>query len=228
MTTEADFLTSLKIRVKDTADRFTDDEKKDIIQEAVKQYSRDKPRLRDALFAGDGSTQTYAVPTGWVDGFSIVRQMEYPTGEVPMNFLRVQENVTVIQQDEVPKVVFTAFAPASGENVRLYYITPHTVDDSSSTIPANDEDAIVNLSASLFCRALAAFYAEELESTLSDDAVVHPGQADKFDQLADTFLKQYLEHITDGEVETAVLAHFDYDAMFSWGRHFLTHSRRRR
>ena len=213
----------VKRRVKDTALKFSDADKEAFVLEAVKQYSRDKPRLRDAELTGDGSAQQFVIPTGWTDGFSVVQQVEYPIDNYPPLFLDLQDNVIIMQKAGVPKVILSKLVLGSGEKARIFYFTPHTVDGSSSTLPVPDEEAVVNLACSFLCRGLSAYYAEETETTLTIDVASRKSQADSFNMQSDRFSRLYKEQIEGGDIQTGDIIHHDIDMRAQGGFPLLFH-----
>src|SRR5438105_2844917 len=58
---------------------------------AVRQFSIDSPRETYSDFTGNGSGYQFAVPAGWVNGFSRVTKVEYPQGSRPPLFLDMAE-----------------------------------------------------------------------------------------------------------------------------------------
>ena len=224
--TISDFLTKVKLTVKDDASRYTDAEKQEFIKQAVRAYSRDRPRERDALLAGDGSRQTFGPPLGWIQGWSQPVQIEHPINAVPPNYLDVQDNVLVIQRSDVEQIMLLRIAPASGEPARLYYTAQHTVDANTNTVVDVDFDAVCDLAAAVLCRALAVFYTESTDSSILADSVDHRDKARTFLTMAEHLKAQYIDHISAGDVETPVLALHDVDMRMSWGRDLLWHPAR--
>lgn len=222
------FLAKIKRHVKDTALNFTDADKDEFTKEAVAQYSRDKPLLRDSLLTGDGTTKTFDVPSDWVDGFSTLFKVEHPIDKVPKNFIDVRDAVAVERQSNVPKILLLSLTLSNAETARILYKAPHTVTASSSTVLSNDEDAVANLAAAFLARALAAFFAESIDASIDADIVNHAAKATLFSSIADKLKKKYVEHIQQGEVETGVLVLHEQDVNFSWGRNLLAPNHGRR
>ena len=222
----SDFNAKVAITVKDTAEIFTSADRDDFIEQAVRQYSRDKPRHQSALITGDGSAQEFATPAGWVDRFSVAVLLEHPVDEVPIRTLDLQDNFDVVLKSDVQKIQLPTLTLPAAETARLVFSSPHTVDGSGSSIPDPDFDAVCDLAASFLARGLAAFYAEETNSTIAADVVAGASRADTFARLARDLLKAYQEHITTGDVETGALMYHDRDIVSTWGRDLITHPRR--
>jgi len=222
----SDFNAKVAITVKDSAGIFTSADRDDFIEQAVRAYSRDKPRHQDALITGDGTAQEFATPSGWVDRFSVPILLEHPVGEVPARILDLQDNLEVVQVSNVQKIQLTTITLAAAETARIKYSTPHTVDGAGSSVPDSDFDSVCDLAASFLARGLAAFYAEETNSTIAADVVAGASRADTFARLASDLFEAYKEHIAQGEVVTGVLVYQDQDIRDRWGRDFITHRSR--
>lgn len=221
------FRTKLDQLIKDIPSQFTNTEKDAFITEAVRQYSRDKPRERVANLTGDGSKQTFSTPADWVDDFSVLESIEFPVDEVPRQFLDLQDDSETFKNASGVEVVsLTTVVLANSELARIRYRTTHVVDGSSSSIPDNDFDAVVNLAGHHFATAIALFLAEAKDSSLGADVVDHASRAAVFQSLADALLTKYETHIETGEVQTAELQHHDNDIRYSFGQDMIWHKKR--
>ncbi len=219
----------VKVKVKDTSSRFSDGEKEGFVKEAIRQYNRDQPLFRDETVAGDGVTLTFATPTGWIDGFSTLEELEFPTAQEPRVMVDLEDHVQVIQIANVEQIQFKSLTIPSAETARLFYTIPHD-EDTPTTIPAHGVDAVVSLGAARLCHAMATFYAETTEATLDLDVVDRQSKADSFRSMADRFKKEYLAIInpkTD-DANAPKLVHTEQDIDFSWGLPFITHPRKNR
>lgn len=224
MATLAEMLALLKIKVKDSSSRFSDSEKNDLIKEAIRQYNRDRPQIIDDVITGDGSAQTFAVPSDWVRGFSYITDIEYPINQEPAIMLDVQDNVRIIQRSNVDKVQFLSLVIPNTETARVYFTAPHD-ETAPTTIPQYGIDAVVNLAASKLCFAMAAFYAESAEPTLALDVVDRQGKADMFRSMGDRFKKEYVSIVSpkEDDANDGALEHVDQDVAFSWNHPHITH-----
>lgn len=222
----SDFNARVAISVKDTAGIYTSGDRDAFIQTAVRAYSRDKPRRQDDLLIGDGTKQSFSAPTGWVDRFSVAISLEHPVGEVPLRMLDLQDNLEITQVSNVQRVLLTTLTLGSGETARITYTTPHTVDGAGSSIPDSDFSAVCDLAASFLARGLAAFYAEETNSTIAADVVAGASRADTYARLASDLFGAYKEHISDGEVVTPVIRYHDQDMRDRYGRDYIIHRSR--
>lgn len=224
-----DYLAALKRKIKDTAARYTDPEKDAFVQEAVEQYARDKPRRVDDLITGDGTALRHATPTDWEDRFSVITEVEFPTGEDPVVLLQnLQDLFRIVQQSNVELIQFKTLTIPNLDTLRIVFTALHIVDGSTNTIPINDENAVVALAASKLAAGLAAFYAEAHESSIDAETVDNQSKADTFSNLSKELVKEYQEHITAGEIESPILVLHDQDVSFSWQRDLITHPSRNR
>lgn len=219
----------MNVTVKDTAARFTQPEKDNFIQEAVRQYGRDKPRVSTADLTGDGTAQTFAVPPAWQPRFSTVLLIEFPVDLVPRELLDLQDNVEIVESvDGVEKINLIQLTLGAAELARIQFTTIHTVDGSSSSIPDNDFDAVCNLASGHFANALAAFYAEANDSTLGADVVDHQEKARVFGERATQLYRDYKTHIEVGDASAAEIRHHDLDVTLRLGQDLIWHRKRLR
>ena len=221
MATLITFRDAVKRLVKDTAGKFSDAEKEAFVLDAVEQYSKDRPLFRDALLAGDGTTQAFDVPPDWSEQFSVLLQFELPIDDVPPTFLDLQDNILIVRRSNVLKILTQLLTIQSGKSARIIYITIHTVDANSSTVYEIDEVALTNLAASKLCESLAAFYSEELDDTIDADIVDHRDRGRKFSELSEKFEAKYREHISSGKTVKGAFILHDQDSLLSWGRDFV-------
>jgi hypothetical protein len=123
--------------------RWTDNEIDRHIARAVKAFSGRLPLEQKAVLATvDGSREMDI--TG-ITGRVMVEAVEYPSGKFPpvyQSFSLWGDTLTLVG-DDVP----------DGSNAAIYYGQLHTLDTSSSTIPAQHED--------LIAAGVAGFAAEE-------------------------------------------------------------------
>ncbi len=228
MATLVTFLADLKRLVPDTASKFADADKNAFILDAVTQYSKDRPLIRDAILAGDGTLQAFNVPSDWSEQFSTIQQFEFPIDEVPPIFLDLQDNIRIVRRTNVLKILTMTFTILATETARIIYTTEHLVNGTTSTVYGIDENAIINLSASKLCEGLATFYSEELDDTIDADIVDHRDRGRKFSELAEKYETKYEEHISSGKTRKGALVLHDQDTSLSWGRDLVQPQHRRR
>ena len=113
--------------------RWSDAELDRHVQHAVRELSLSVPLQATAsLVTVDGSRD---VGLGALSDLIRVEAAEYPSGRYPPSYVRfsVWGDTLTLHVDA---------APGGGEAVRLYYLTLHSLDVASSTIPAHLEDVV--------------------------------------------------------------------------------------
>jgi hypothetical protein len=208
--------------VKDDAGKLANPDDYDRnIHGAIARYSRHRPDLDVVDVTGNG-THDYGLPTGWVDEFSMIDSIEYPSGDVPASFLDSQD-YGIYRTPTADKIRLVSNEPSATETFRLTFTIPRT----ATTIPANDEEALVNLAASLCCEDLANAYAQTGDSTLNADVVNYRTKSTEFAARAKRLMALYKEHlgIKEGDSTSAASAVADFDEKYPGGSERLTHAR---
>jgi len=215
----------VKAKVKDTSGKLADPaDYTSNIDEAIGVYSKYRPREIVEDITGDGG-HDYALPASWNAGFSVIRDIEYPVGNVPE---------TLLEEGE-----WKIYRSPSGEKIRLIYATPgstetfrvrYTALHTEATIPASDLDAVANLAAALCCEMLANAFAMTGDPAIAADSVNYHSKASEFTKRARSFRDLFTRHlgITDGASVAAAAAVKDMDRDYPWGGDRLTHPRRQR
>ena len=118
---------------------WTDDEIDRAIQKAVSELDKHVPRsMRNTVATTDGSRE---IDISALTNRISVDKVEFPTGEHPLSFQRFSvylDTLTLIDSYE-----------GDGEDCYIYWSTVHTLDGSTSTIPAELE-TLVALGASAY------------------------------------------------------------------------------
>lgn len=225
----ADYRTLFDQELKDTAAILATAEKDKAIGEAVKEYSKHRPRERVQEILGTGSAFEFALPTDWEDGFSAIRgDVEYPAGKRDPEFIERED--WLVYRDPTLGLRFrlVRHTPGATEKVRFPYTVRHTVDPTIDTVPLADREAVAKLAASYGARALAAYYAQTQDPTLAADAVNYRTKAQDYTTLADRLLKAFKEHLglRDTDQVPAAGASADLDVDLQLGGDRLYHPRR--
>lgn len=129
--------------------RWSDDEIDRHIQHAVRDLSRAAPQEAVAMTTlAAGSRE---VSLGSLRDLLDVEAVEHPVDRHPASFVPFSRwaGSLLLQVDE---------APSRGEQARVYYTRLHTVDATSSTLPAGAEDTVA-LGASAYAALAWASYA---------------------------------------------------------------------
>lgn len=223
------YRTKLDQVVKDSAGRMTQDARDAAVAEAVAEHSRHRPRLAVTDVAGDGST--YDIPLGaeggvadWDEGFSVVRQVEYPAGErEPVILERDTWTEYVTPTGRVLRLLETT--PQSGASVRVTWTRAHSVTTLAGTVPDSEFDPVSNLAGSIAAAMLAAEYAQQGDSTIGADSVDHKSKSAEYTALARELRARYFKRmgITDERGAGAASVSADWDLRMGHGQDFLTH-----
>ena len=116
----SDFRAKIAATVPDKGNRVASVDDDQFIQEAVRQFSRDKPRIRTAFLTGDGTTQTFPAPAGYQPRFSIITLFEHPIDQVPRIERDLQDEITVVElTDGVESIQLITQVLAAAEQARI-------------------------------------------------------------------------------------------------------------
>lgn len=187
----------------------------DAIQQAVGEYSRDRPRTVVADLAGAG-TEYYRLATvsGWEEGSSAVLAVEYPAAAVGPGYvpseLRPGDDWAYYDASTGRHIRFLTATPAATELIRLRFTASHKwlagTPTDTNTIPPFDLRAVTALAASRACIILATKRAGETEGkTGMDDIAYRDGQM-RYKQQADAFLAVYTAHVRGEKSEPPPVA----------------------
>ncbi len=198
----------------------------DLIEAALSRYSKDRPQLSYEDYAGDGAVYDFTLPAAWDRALTVVASVEYPQGEHEPAYLQRRDWTIYARGTSAEKLRLLRLTPASGETMRLTYTLPHTADDSSATIPANDLKCLAWLAAAEGCHILARRYAQTSEPILGADSVNYTSKAAEYTRLGRELERKYQNHIGLKEGDTAGPsgASMDWDETLSQSRgDYLTH-----
>lgn len=229
MATLDDFDTKLRMVIQDQAEVLDPGQREAFILEAVQKYSQKRPQVLVKEITGDGSYD-YALPTAWVEGFSVAQRVEYPAGEQEPVILD-DNDWTIYQSATARKLRFLTCSPGVGEKINLTITAPHSLTGSASTVPAADQDAVINLAGALCCYALSRKYAQTSEPSIAADAVNYGSKSGEYAKRGKELEKLYNDHLApaakDGGLPAASVSG-DWDQDAGWGGDRLTHPRKYR
>ena len=228
MSTRQDFITAISSLVGGELP-LGEPEKIFAINKAVKKYSGDRPHEVVEDEVGTGAFDyLIALLASWTDGFSSIKKVEYPVDDTCETPSILQDDAwTIYKKPAGPCLRFLEDIPAATESMRITYTALHACDDTQSTIPTVDEEAVQMLAAAGFCDMLATYYAQTSDSTIQADSVDHKSKAAEYAARARTYRKEYFDHlgIVQGSVAPASVTR-DQDAPTSHRGDQLTHPRR--
>ena len=173
----------------------------DLVAEAVEMYSQDFPDELTVDVTGDGGRyyDIATLLTSWSESFSRIIEIQYPapvlaSDETPI-YLEPDDWSDNYFEGSTRYLFLPNHTPSSTETMRIRYTTNYQLDTSNTyDIPPNDHSALVNLSASLVCRAIATQYARTTDSTIAADSVDHSGRSERFNTRATEFMNAYNDH----------------------------------
>jgi hypothetical protein len=199
------------------------------INMAIKTYSLTRPRfVVEDEDGANGIDYLLTLLADWVDGFSVIKVVEYPLDDDEAAVNVLQDDAWQIYQKPTGKCLrFLEDKPSAAEDFRVAYTSLHICTDDACTIPLIDEGAVQMLAAATFCDMLAAYYAQTSDSTIMADSVDHKSKASEYASRARTYRQQYLNHlgIKEGSVAPASVTR-DQDTKPSWRSDNLTHPRK--
>ncbi len=130
--------------------RWSDDEIDRAIQRAVAELSRWVPREMTAdVQTTEGS---YGLDISEISRRIRIEKVEFPIGETPPSFVRFStfnDTLTML-----------GASPGDGGDARVYYTTVHTLDGSTSTVPAHLEHVVALGAAAYAVLAMAQYVTE--------------------------------------------------------------------
>jgi hypothetical protein len=120
--------------VQDDAAKLTTTERDNFIQEALKIYSKHRPRDVVREIAGDGSYD-YALSNlkAWVKGFSIIKQIEYPANQRDPEYID-EDDFIIIEKATGQFLRFLKDSPSVAEIIRVIHTALHILIDAVVTI----------------------------------------------------------------------------------------------
>jgi hypothetical protein len=133
--------------VRDDAAKLSIEEKERFIQEAVKIYSKHRPREVVKDITGDG-TYDYSILThltSWVKGFSTIKSIEYPANEREPSILDT-EDFAIYEKEDGQYIRLLEDTPAATETMRVIYTTLHVLSSRivSGTFSFSSTDNSIN------------------------------------------------------------------------------------
>lgn len=112
------------------------------IQHAVNDYQKILPLLVEvtivAVADGNGATRRQSVGSPLPTGYLWTERVEYPIDNDPPSYLAFREELA----DQGTLYLPTGDPPASGDALKVWYASVHTLSASTSTIPTEHEEII--------------------------------------------------------------------------------------
>jgi len=201
------------------------------ILSALEQYGKDRPLEKAARVAGTGAFKYLASGlTGFVDGFSAIVAVAYPHLTTDQLLAGLEDDQFQLRRDETGLYLwFTTAIPAATEHFLVAFTAPHTLNASTSTVPASDDQALMDLGAAFACDLLAQLYAKDIDTSITADSVDRRTKSDNYRSMAASWRKAYAAKMQTGESGRAAGALVEIDRGFgnATGTDYFFHGRRR-
>jgi len=226
-----EMLANLDAAIQDGDRVITGPNREKALQQAVRYYSKFRPYEHTVDIPGDDGFE-YALPTDFDIETSTILSIEFPVDvsspTSPREPRYLTENAWWLYRlpPNVFMLRFTGITPAVGETVRVVYEGTHVVTTSSSTVPIQDSDAVVNKAACICCIWLASHYSQAGESTLNAQVANHQSKATHYRAQAKLFCGMFDEYLGIGPDAPVVGAGLFVTVMpstYPWGEGRLTH-----
>ena len=160
-------LTEMRARVREDLQdtdsqnyRWTDDEVDGAIERVVREYSLHAPiEQQDDIATTDGDTE---LDISGLSGLLEIESVEFPIGQSPKYYQRTEYWAGHLYMED----------EGDGEDARVRWLKKHTLDASSTTIPAEHEEIIV-LGATGYLAMSAAAYTVDRASIAGRHATIN-------------------------------------------------------
>ena len=188
------YYTLISQLAQDSAGRLTPNDMDRALGLAVARYSKDRPRkvVEDVVSVLGGSFLD--LPEAWESGFSVLQQVEYPVGQVPVVVIPPVEGWELMPVPDGEIVALLDAVPANA-TLRLSYTVRHVVSADTDTIPEHDSEAVCCWAAAVLCEQLAAWYAANGDPTIAADRVDQTSPQKAYAAQAKTLRQRYFAEL---------------------------------
>lgn len=188
--------------VRDDANRITPTNLGTAITAAVERYSQDRP-VEKAEDLANVAGMIIPLPASWQADFSDLKSLECPVGRVPPAYLDGDTYALYRDVDGLKIMLLAALPTAS--TVRATFTVRHTLTTLADTIPARHREVVAKLAAASLCDQLAAFYANDTDSTIGAGLAQGQSKSQAYAARARDYRKQYQDTlgVTDKTVQPA-------------------------
>ena len=211
MDTLTEFTAQIRTTIHDSAsDAYltTDAEIEFALDQGKMWYSKRRPQHinnRIPSVAGQYDYDLSALLSDWVVGFSLIEKLEYPDNYQEPSFY--DEDEYMVYKNTILR--FLKFTPGSSTDyIRLFYTTPHTLGASTS-IPDEDQAAVINYASAQLCFNLAAKFARADDPNIAADAVAYRSKSQEYASTAKNLITLAKELVTEDTIRSG-FAHWAY------------------
>ncbi|HET7640756.1 MAG TPA: hypothetical protein VFK47_18750, partial [Ktedonobacteraceae bacterium] len=178
------------------------------IIQAIETYSVDRPFAAVFNYSGDGNTFDFPLPPKWIWSVSRITQIEYPAAQqIPntLEYLDWEIREDALGMQPVRKLRLRTIIPDNlANNLYVQYSTRHRYDSEYSTIPREDQDAVLWLAASYCATAISAKFAGATDSSLAVDAINYQSGQQRWQAFANSMKDLYLKRVVEPDAATPV------------------------
>lgn len=160
-----------------------------VAEDALRDFSSYRPRRVQESLSGNGTATEFTV-AAWLQNFSSVISVEYPTGSWPLEILPADE----YEYDEAAaKLRFIRATPATGtSNIKVTHTATWTSSTVSSVSQA-DISALVLLTCAHLCRHYQAIHAHTVDGEINAEPVASGSdRSERWAALYDSYRGQAL------------------------------------
>lgn len=163
------------------------------ITNAVEEYSKLRPLNGVVKLTGAGSTDFLVSSslTGFVDQFSRVLEVVCPHDPTLVRQEPLPDGAWFLDRLDTGLYLRLLYTVSASQFVLVRYTKPHTVAAGSCTIPTTDDEAVADLAAHYACLALADYYSQSTDASLSADVDDRRGKADLYRSNAERWRQSW-------------------------------------
>lgn len=188
------FEAKIKNLILDAGGKITQDGLEAAIDEAINiRFSSDRP-LEIVTDMEGNATNDLGLPPQFADGFSIVRSIEYPVGNIPESYVDPSD-FRMYRAPSGLTIRLLVTQPNTGEPVRVTWTARQTTD----SVPDGDFEAVCAYAAALCFDSMAASYIQTVDGMIPGDTVNYRSKAQECQSVAKSFRTRYYNHIGAGE-----------------------------
>jgi len=188
---------------------------------AITKFSVDRPHRDIAEVVGAGAAY-FALPAGWVDGFSSLAEVEFPARQQPRQLLDDQAWALVRSAaDPTVHQILLDRSPAATQWVRFTFTRPWPIPTDVATVDVLNDlayESVVALAASKCLTSLAAQAARSRSGAMPTDFSDGRQRAANLTAAADQYLAAYESFIgvagKGGNPNAPAYGAFDFDAQW--------------
>jgi len=223
----ASYVSLVKLKVQDKKGILSDpSDYEEHIKDAVKEYSRRKPYIEAVKLEGTGNTYFNITDSlnNWENDFSWIFKIEYPLSQVPPQYLNDNAyEVTRMDDGDIWCRFREYIVPNDSEEFTVRFAKRNTIDDSGTTVPESDKNAVCCLAAAKCLRSIADYYLNTNDPTVDADVVSYRTRGDEASSRADKLEAEYNRQIR--QRFTGKVIEQDMDAFWNYGESFMFHDR---